>query len=205
VIQSTDVSTAVPGQVVTYTITATNTGQTPYAGVSFTEGLSGVLDDASYNGDASADAGSVSFSSPALTWTGDVGLGAVVTITFSVTVDNPDTGDRSLAAELSTAAIAGSNCTPGNDDVECASTVTVVNATTLTFTKTADVASTAARGTVHYTITVANSGLSTFADAAFTDPLTGVLDDAAYNGDASATARSPSPTPSPSMTPTPAT
>jgi uncharacterized repeat protein (TIGR01451 family) len=190
VIQSTDVSTAVPGQVVTYTITATNTGQTPYTGVSFDEGLSGVLDDASYDGDASADAGSVSFSSPLLTWTGDVDVGAVVTITFSVTVDNPDIGDRSLAAELSTEGIAGSNCTPGNDDVECASTVTVVNATTLTFTKTADVASTAAGGTVHYTITVANSGLTTFADAGFTDPLTGVLDDAAYNGDGSATAGS---------------
>ena len=41
---------------------------------------------------------------------------------------------------------------------------------------------------VHYTITVANSGLTAYTGATFTDPLAGVLDDAAYDNDAAATA-----------------
>ena len=37
-----------------YTVTAANTGQTTDTGVSFTDALAGVLDDAAYNGDAAA-------------------------------------------------------------------------------------------------------------------------------------------------------
>ena len=39
-------STTTPGSVVHYTITVTNSGQTPYTGASFTDPLAGVLDDA---------------------------------------------------------------------------------------------------------------------------------------------------------------
>ena len=53
-----------------------------------------MLDDAAYNGDGAATAGSVSFASPNLTWTGNLAVGATATITFSVTVSNPDTGDK---------------------------------------------------------------------------------------------------------------
>jgi len=56
--------TTTPGSVVAYTVTVTNSGQTPYTGATFTDPLSGVLDDAAYNGDAVATTGSVSFASP---------------------------------------------------------------------------------------------------------------------------------------------
>ena len=171
-----------------YTITATNTGQTAYTGASFTDPLAGVLDDAAYNGDAAATAGSVSFASPDLTWTGDLAVGAAATITFSVTVSNPDTGDKSMASTV-TSATAGNNCpASGGTDTACTTTVTVVNATTLTFTATADTAAAAAGGVVHYTITVANSGLTPYTGATFTAGLGGVLDDASYDNDAAATA-----------------
>ncbi len=75
----------------------TDTGQTPYTGASLTDPLAGVLDDAAYNNDAAATAGTVSFTSPDLTWTGDLTPGASATITYSVTIDNPDTGDHILA------------------------------------------------------------------------------------------------------------
>ncbi len=59
-----------------YTVTVTDTGQTPYTGATFTDSLAGALDDASYDGDAAATAGSVTYSSPNLTWTGNLAVGA---------------------------------------------------------------------------------------------------------------------------------
>ncbi len=188
IVTSADKASAIPGAVVHYTITATNTGQTAYTGASFTDPLSDVLDDAAYNGDAAATAGSVSFASPNLTWTGNLAVGAVATITFSVTVNNPDTGNKILASTITSATV-GNNCpVSGGTDTACTVTVTVVNATTLTFTMTADTASAPAGGVVHYTITVANSGLTAYAGATFTAGLGGVLDDASYDNDAVATA-----------------
>ena len=54
----------------------------------------------------------------------------------------------------------------------------------LTISKTADVSTTTPGPSVHYTVTVTNSGQAAFTGATFTDPLAGVLDDAAYNGNA---------------------
>ena len=58
------------GGTVHYTLTITDTGQTPYTGITVTDDLTGLLDDAAYGGDAAATAGSVSFTSPDLTWAG---------------------------------------------------------------------------------------------------------------------------------------
>ena len=50
-----------PGATVGYTVTVTNSGTVAVSGAALTDSLSGVLDDASYNGDATATAGSVTF------------------------------------------------------------------------------------------------------------------------------------------------
>ena len=100
IVNTASVSTTTPGSTVAYTVTVTNTGQTPYTGVSVTDPLAGVLDDAAFNGDATTSSGSVTYASPTLTWTGDLAPGATATITFSVTVNNPDTGDKSLTATV---------------------------------------------------------------------------------------------------------
>ena len=178
---------ATPGGVVTFAITVTNTGQTPYTGASFTDSLAGVLDDAAYNSDAAATAGTVSYASPALSWTGNLAVGAAATITYTVTVDNPDTGNRTLTGTV-TSATAGTNCPAAGGDARCTATVTIVGADSLTFTQTAAAASAVAGQVVDYTITIVNSAASPYSGASFTDPLTGVLDDAAYNSDAAATA-----------------
>ena len=185
--KTADAATAVPGATLNYTITVTNSGQIAYTGATFTDDLDEVLDEAGYNGDAAATAGSVTFTTPNLAWTGNLAVGAAATITYSVTVHNPETGDLTLDNTV-TSTTAGSNCAAGSTDPRCSATVEVVNATTLTFTKTADVASTTAGGVVNYTITAANYGLTPYVDATFTDPLTGVLDDAVYNNDENATA-----------------
>ena len=177
--------TTAPGATVSYTITVTNSGQAAYTGAAFTDALSGVLDDASYNNDASATAGSVSFASPNLSWTGNLAIGASATITFSVTVKDPDPGDKVLATTI-TSATAGSNCASGSTDSRCATSVTVL-VPGLTIALSADTGTTTPGGTVHYTFTVTNSGQSAQTGAAVTDSLSGVLNDANYNNNASAT------------------
>ena len=62
-----------------------------------------MLDDAAYNSDAAATAGTVSFASPDLTWTGSLNPGDTATVTFSVTVHSPDTGDHVLASTVTSA------------------------------------------------------------------------------------------------------
>ena len=102
-------SSTTPGSTVAYTITAANTGGAPFTGATFTDSLSGVLDDAAYNGDATASTGTLSYASPNLTWTGNLAAGATATITFSVTVNNPDTGNKMLVTAI-TSPTPGSNC-----------------------------------------------------------------------------------------------
>ena len=66
----------------------------------------------------------MSFASPNLTWTGNLAPGASATITFSVTVNNPDTGNHILASTI-TSATTGNNCPAGTTDPRCTTTVTV--------------------------------------------------------------------------------
>ena len=84
------------GQVLKYTVTVKNTGAVPFTVASpakFTDDLSGVLDDATYNNDAT---GGATITGSTLTWTGALAVGATVTITYSVQVNDPDAGDMSL-------------------------------------------------------------------------------------------------------------
>jgi uncharacterized repeat protein (TIGR01451 family) len=192
IVKTASTATPIPGQQVTYTITVRDTGQTPYTAATFTDPLTGVLDDAAYDGDAAAVitgtgtiAGTVSYNGSAVSWTGDLAVGASVTITYSVIIDNPDTGDLVLANTV-TSPTAGSNCAAGSADPRCTITLTVVNAATLTITAAAGAPSAVAGGAVAYTVTIANSGLSAYAGAAVSVPLSGVLGNAVYDNDAAA-------------------
>ena len=186
IVKTADVSTTSPGGVVHYTVTVTNSGQTPYTGATYTDQMDGVLGDATYNGDAAATVGSVSFASPNMTWTGNLAAGASATVTYSVTVNNPDTGDLILTNTI-VSATPGNNCPVGGTDPRC--TVTVHDLVPgLDIVTGADRATATPGAVVHYTITVTNTGQTAYTGASFTDPLAGVLDDAAYNGDAAATA-----------------
>ena len=183
---SAGTSTAVPGGIVHYTVSVTNSGSAAYSAATFTDSLSGVIDDATYNGDASATAGSVSYTSPNLTWTGSLAVGATATITFSATVNNPDAGDKSLVSTVASTST-GSNCAAGSTDSRCSNTIPV---SILTMAVTASPSTTAPGATVSYTITVTNSGTVAYTGAALADSLSGVLDDASYNANATATAGS---------------
>jgi hypothetical protein len=145
--KTADTSSTAPDAIVHYRITVTDTGQTPYAGATLTDSLTGVLDDAAYDNDAAATAGAVSFTRPDLTWTGDLAIGATVTITYSVTVDDPATGDLILANTVSSGT-PGSNCPSASTDPRCSVSVAVVIGTlSITAPASADLGTVAPGGT----------------------------------------------------------
>lgn len=76
------------GESVEYTITVTNDGPGAYTADSpatLTDDLEDVLDAATFNNDATATTGEVSYDEPTLSWQGALEAGASATITYSVT------------------------------------------------------------------------------------------------------------------------
>ena len=119
---STPVTT--PGGAVGYTITATNSGQATLTGSASPRDPG--PDDATYNGDADRHRGTRRPGSDGEpTWTGDLAVGATVTITYSVTVNNPDTGDKTLTNTVASAT-PGSTCPAGSANPACTAVTTVL-------------------------------------------------------------------------------
>ncbi len=173
------------GDVITYTVTVEQVGPAGVA-ASVVDDLSGVLDDASYNGDVAATTGEAVVDGPVLTWNGALGVGETATITYSVTVTGG--GDTTLANVVTSPSEAGSCVTAADGTEECR---TLHKTGGYVYAKTADpVSGTAVRtgDTVTYTVTITQRGEGVVTDAIVTDDLSGVLDDATWNGDAVATA-----------------
>ncbi|RCG27302.1 DUF11 domain-containing protein [Sphaerisporangium album] len=187
IVKTADRATAVAGQTVRYRVTVTNTGQTPYTGATFADDLTGLLDDAAYGNDVTATSGTAGYTAPNVTWTGNLGVGAAATITYTVVVANPSLGDQLLASTVGSPTT-GNNCLPRSGDPRCTLNIPITPTTQLTFTKTAGASSSPRGGVVAYTVTVTNSAATPYLGATFTDSLARVLDDAAYNSDAAATA-----------------
>ncbi|WP_410665137.1 hypothetical protein [Amycolatopsis sp. lyj-84] len=181
--KTVDKQSANPGDVVKYTVTVRNTGQTKISGATFTDDLTKVLDDADYQDDGSATIGAVSYAEPELTWTGDLGIGDTATVTYSVKVKNPGDGDKKLVNGV-TSDTPGGNCPPGSTDPKCGTTTPISG---LLIKKTADKKQVDPGDTVKYTITVTNTGQTKQDGATFTDDMTEVLDDADYQNDGAAT------------------
>jgi uncharacterized repeat protein (TIGR01451 family) len=123
--KTASMATVTPGTAVQYTITVADAGQTSYTGATVTDSLAGVLGSATYDNDAIANAGSVSYSNPVLTWTGNLAPGVTASITYSVMVSNPETGSTTMTnTAISNAA--GSNCPSGTTASRCGVTVGIV-------------------------------------------------------------------------------
>ena len=145
------------GAVLTYTETVTNTGTNPATTAGFSDDLSSVLTDGTLvPGSVTSSAGTANVSGTTLTWAGTLtappAAGSVVTVSYQVKVNNPDTGTFQLTNNL-TPTIAGGSCASAG---ACTTTV-LVNVPAPAITKKAAETSFVAGQTVHYTYTVTNN------------------------------------------------
>jgi len=179
-----------PGDVLTYTLTAVNTGQTVLDPVEITDDLTGVLPYATYNGDAAATVGGLTSGTVALVgaelgWTGALAVGQTVTVTYSVTVGADGVG--SVVENTATATATppgGSVITPPPG-----TTTNPVNVPGFSVSKSADPAAGEAidpGSVITYTVTGVNTGETVLDPVSITDDLSGVLAHADYNDDATA-------------------
>ncbi|RRD42476.1 DUF11 domain-containing protein [Buchananella hordeovulneris] len=87
-------STVNVGDKIVYTLKVRHAAGNQVPDARISDSLARVLDDATYNGDVAASSGDVRVEGETLTWSGNVGVGEEITITFSVTVKQG--GDRTL-------------------------------------------------------------------------------------------------------------
>jgi uncharacterized repeat protein (TIGR01451 family) len=183
--KTADAPTTTPGGVVGYTIVISNTGQTDYANAVASDSLTKVLSDADYNGDADVIGGGIlDYSNSTIGWVGVLPIGASVTIRYSVTVHNPELGDKYMVNTVESTT-QGSTCPPETELSACTAIVHVL-VPGLAITQTSDSARVVAGAAVQYTITLSNTGQTDYLPAQFVDRLDGVLDDANYGADATA-------------------
>lgn len=183
------------GDTVTYTVSATNVGGLAYTEAvpaELTDDLTGVLDDAEYNGDAASDlAGLIGYSEPKISWSGALDIGDTVTLTYSVTMAPGGDGVVRNVAFHGTPDLPTPECDPPGVDgtdpesgLACAETV--FELPRLIVEKTSDVTDLPADGgVVTYTVMVTNAGPGAYteeAPAVSTDDLSDVLDDAEFGG-----------------------
>lgn len=180
-----------PGDVLTYTLTAANTGQTVLDPVTITDDLSGVLPSATFNADAvvsiaGVSAGAATLDGAELSWTGALAVGQTVTVTYSVTVTAEGVGTVIENAATATATPpGGSTITPPPG-----TTINPVNEPGFSVSKSADpVAGTAVDpgSVLTYTVTGVNTGETVLDPVTIADDLSRVLAHADYNDDAIAT------------------
>ncbi|MCQ4212245.1 DUF11 domain-containing protein [Streptomyces longispororuber] len=107
-----------PGGTLTYTVKATNISKLDYPNAKFTDDLTDNLDDATYNDDAQASTGTVSYTSPRISYTGDIPAGQTATVTYSVKVNDPVSGDGKLTNNI-VADTPRTNCDAGSTDPNC--------------------------------------------------------------------------------------
>jgi len=104
-----------------------------------------------------------------------VGSLAVYTVTATVSATPP----ASITNTASTTPPTGGLCTPNNTNPPCTATVNVgasVQTPRVVITKTADTQSIAPGGTIHYTVTVTNSGVVAADGTTVSDPIpTGIV------------------------------
>ncbi|UWD79299.1 DUF11 domain-containing protein [Curtobacterium flaccumfaciens] len=178
--------TAKAGDKVKYTITLKNTSGVNYTAknpAKFTDNLKDVLDNATYNKDASAGA---KVNGTTLTWSGALNNGQTKQITYSVTVNKGQGGKLLKNVVVPTN---GGVCDANSD---CRTTTTIPKTPAFTAQKKVDHVSAKAGDKVKYTITLKNTSGANYTaanPAKFTDNLKDVLDNATYNKDVSAGAK----------------
>ncbi|MFC5731138.1 MULTISPECIES: DUF11 domain-containing protein [Nocardioides] len=180
------------GDVVNYTVTATNTGTADFTAANpavVVDDLAGVLDDGTRQGDVSASvggasAGTVDYVEPRISWTGPLAVDETVTITYSIRLDRVGDGIVRNVAFASDCQPGSPGCDPTTPTCDPPSTTcdteTVV-LPRLEVEKTASTSTPRVGQTIQYAVVARNVGPGQYtasAPAYVVDDLTGVLDNA---------------------------
>ncbi len=177
------------GDTVTYTVTAHNVGDGGYTAdepAVLVDDLTGVLDDATFNDDATADLGDdPSYDPPRVRWEGALAADETVTITYTVTLGS---GGDGIVRNVAWAPKPGDPPGPTPDCDDPATTVPCdgerFDVPRLTLRKMSSRTDLPADGeNLTYTVVVKNEGPGDYtaaAPATFSDDLSAVLDDATF-------------------------
>lgn len=181
------------GDTVDYSVKISNTGNTSYTAdepASFIDDLSGVLDDADYNKDATASRGTVDYDKPRLSWSGPLDPGESATVSYTVTltgngdteIDNVAFVTDCTACDPPTPPADVCEETGQNPDTDLPCVPVTFDVPKLVVEKSADTTEIPEVGqTVTYTVVATNVGAGDYtsgAPAVVDDDLTDVLDDA---------------------------
>ena len=169
--KTADVSVIKPGEVITYSVSVTNTGSFAYTladPATFTDNFADVLDDADYNNDVATDGvpGGGTYIAGVLTWSGALALGETKVVTYSFTAGTAGTGDAELVNKVTTGP--DGNCLRGIGE-GCSVTGDLVDPF-FVVTKSADNPTLRVGDRVTYTITIENTGTGT-GTGTFVDPV----------------------------------
>lgn len=198
---STATTDSRPGDTVSYTVRATNTGKTAYSAAYpavVTDDLTNVVDDANYNANAVATpTGTLTYTAPKLRWSAPLAANATMTLTYSVTLGSAGNG------VIRNVAYAGTGPTPAcapptSAGVDSATGVACAQSSfalpRLSVDKTASAADLPAVNTsIQYTVKVTNTGPGVFTaakPATMSDDLSEVLDDGSVTSISSSTGTS---------------
>lgn len=117
-----DVSTAGPGDAVTYTVTIRNISDAPHPDVSLRDDLSDVLDDASFDGTVTTDGGHADYDAPTLSWRGAVPAHTTYHLKYQVIVRHKAAGDGTMR-NVVVSSDPSVGCPSGADDPRCSASV----------------------------------------------------------------------------------
>jgi uncharacterized repeat protein (TIGR01451 family) len=185
-------STAQPGDVLTYQITITNSGNGVATNVPVSDDISAILAHATYNNDCS---NGCSFGSNTLSWTipSIAANGGSVVLTFSVTLDSAFPNGTTHLPNTVVVTGPGSNCAAESQDPDCSTDTTVAAAPDLNAEKLVAINDGAFNhgglaqpgDTLHYKITITNTGTAAATSVPVTDNISALLAHATYNNDCS--------------------
>ncbi len=188
--KSADAPTVIPGGVLHYTVVVTNTGTVAANGTTVSDPIPAGIAAQSWTCAAAGGATCTASGTGAVTDTiATFPAGATATYTITATVSNapPATVTNTASSTPGGAGV----CAPGNTAAPCTAAVTLGSAPIIEVTKTADTAALVPGGTVHYTVTVSNSGASAADNVLITDPQAGGITSQSWTCTASGGAACP--------------
>ncbi|WP_235866451.1 isopeptide-forming domain-containing fimbrial protein [Serinibacter arcticus] len=174
------------GDTITYTVTGTNTGATVLDPVVITDDLAQVLNNAALTGTPTASAGAApTVAGTTLTWNGTLAVGASVTLTYTVTL-NEDVPAGTIINNIASGS-AQPPTTPENPvpPITPPPVETEHPVPGFELTKTSDpVSGSSVTGgsTITYTVTGTNTGATVLDPVVITDDLAEVLNNAELTG-----------------------